>query len=213
MDIGVQTNTREAFIALGQVVARSMQRVARQQPWSIALQGDFNSGKELFALAVDEVFNPHRYPQGITKDLSAEKHLAGGNDGQPQVVFENFRGRYAPDRLFFDRYLDDFQRQNPTAHVLIASNISRPDRWDAYRGAENLDSERLDINLTVYKIGVPFTRGVDLTMKDPQVLARVIADYKTQVEPYGSRLVAAPSRLPVKQDASSGFGGGLLPAM
>ncbi len=213
MDIGVQTNTREAFIALGQVVARSMQRAPRLQPWKIALQGDFNSGKELFALAVDEVFNPRRYPQGITKDLSAEKHLAGGNDGQPQVVFENFRGRYAPDKLFFDGHLNDFQRRNPTAQVLIASNISRPSRWDAYRGAENLDSERLDINLTVYKIGVPFTRGVDLTMKDPQALARVIADYKTQVEPYGSRLVAVPSRLPAKQDSSSGFGGGLLPAM
>lgn len=212
MDIGVQTNTREAFVALGHVVGRAMQQAARQQPWFVSLQGDFNSGKELFALAVDEVFSPRRYPQGITRDLSAEKHLASSNDGQSLVVFENFRGRYAPNALFFDAHMDDFQRRNPTARVLIASNISRPGSWERYRGAENLDSQRLDVNLTVYKVGAPFTRGVDLTMKDPQALARVIADYKTQVEPYGSRLIAAPTRLPAKADTPSGIGG-LVPAV
>ncbi len=212
MDIGVQTNTREAFIALGRVVARAMQQTPRQQPWYVSLQGDFNSGKELFALAVDETLNPGRYPQGITKDLSAEKHLASGNDGQTPVVFENFRGRYAPNSDFFDAHMADFQRRNPTARVLIASNISRPGSWDAYRGADNLAAERLDVNLTVYKIGVPFTRGVDLTMKDPQAMARIITGYKTQVEPYGSRLIAAPGRVPGKTDAPPNLGG-LIPAV
>lgn len=212
MDIGVQTNTREAFVALGRVVARSMQQTPHTRPWFVSLQGDFNSGKELFALAVDEVFNPQRYPQGITRDLSAEKHLACGNDGQPQVVFENFRGRYAPDAKYFDLHMDDFERRNPTARVLIASNISRPGTWERYRGAENLDSQCLDISLTVYKVGAPFTRGVDLTMKDPQALTRVIVDYKTQVEPYGSRLVAAPSRLASKTDTIPVGYGGLIPA-
>lgn len=210
MDIGIQTNTRAAFVALGHVVGRAMQQAARQRPWFVTLQGDFNSGKELFALAVDEVFNPRRYPQGITQDLSAEKHLAGGNDGQPQTVFRNFRNRYAPNRDFFDAQLQDFQRANPAAHVLIASNISRPGIWERYRGTENLDSQWLDMNVTVYKVGAPFTRGVDLTLQDPQAMARVIADYKTQVEPYGSRLIAAPSRLPGKPNAG-GFGG-LMPA-
>jgi hypothetical protein len=194
MDIGIQTNTREAFIALGRVVGLALQQLPQQRPHYISIQGDFSSGKELFALAVDQVFNPRRYPNGITRDMEAETFLRPGNDGQPQTVFRNFRNRYAPSGSYFDECLRDFAAENPQARLVIASNISRPGSYEYYRTAKNMKSECLDVGVVVYKLGPGFTRGVDLTFRDDHRLARVVAAYRSEVEPMGSVVVAPPPR-------------------
>lgn len=194
MDIGIKTNTREAFIALGHVVGKALQAHRLKSPQYISIQGDFSSGKELFALAVDQIFNPSRYPNGITRDMEAETFLRPGNDGKQQTIFRNFRNRYAPNGSFFDECLRDFAGENPQAKVVIASNISRPGSYEYYRLARNMESECLDIGVVVYKLGPGFTRGVDLTFREEQHLDKVVTAYQTEVEPMGSVLVAPPPR-------------------
>ncbi len=192
MDLGIQTNTREAFIALGHAVGRATFRSPFKSPWYISLQGDFSSGKELFALAIDQVVNPQRYPNGITKDLAAETYLRPSNDGKPQTVFANFRNRYAPNGSLFDEYLRDYGLQNPQAHAVIASNISRPGSYEFYRGAANMESKRLDVGVVVYKLGPGFKRGVDITFKDESRLVKMLADFQAQNEAQESVLIAPP---------------------
>lgn len=192
MDLGIQTNTREAFIALGNALGRATLRTPTKSPWYISLQGDFSCGKELFALAVDQVLNPQRYPNGITRDMEAEITLRPGNDGKPQTVFANFRNRYAPNGSFFDEYLLDFGLQNPRAHVVIASNISRPGSFEFYRGAANMESEFLDVGVVVYKLGSGFKRGVDITFKDESRLVKMLANFQAHEEARDSVLVAPP---------------------
>lgn len=194
MDLGIQTNSREAFIALGHAIGRATLRTPYKSPWHVVLQGDFSSGKELLALAIDQALNPKRYPNGITKDLEAERHLHPDNDGKPRAVFANFRNRYAPNGSFFDAYLRDFSLDNPLAHVVIASNISRPGSHEFYRGAANMDSQFLDVGVVVYKLGAGFKRGVDITFKDERRLVTMLTDYQTQEEARDSVVVAPPSR-------------------
>ena len=194
MDAGIQTNSREAFIALGHALGRATLRTPCKSPWYVSLQGDFSSGKELLALALDQALNPQRYPAGISKELAAETYLRPGNAGRPQTVFANFRNRYAPNGSFFDEYLRDFGLQNPRAHVVIASNISRPGSFEFYRGAKNMESECLDVGVVVYKLGSGFKRGVDITFKDESRLVKMLADFRAQEESKESILIAPPSR-------------------
>ena len=115
MHTGVYIHTRDEFIALGNVIGQAIHKSARANPWFISIQGHFASGKELIALAVDQALNPQRYPHGMRPDYYAEKNLRPGNDGKPQIVFNNFRGRYAPHCGYFDGYLQEFQKANPDA--------------------------------------------------------------------------------------------------
>lgn len=203
MDLGIQTNSRDAFIALGHAVGRATLRSPFKTPWYISLQGDFSSGKELFALAIDQVVNPQRYPNGITRDLEAEQQLRPGNDGKPRTVFANFRNRYAPSGSFFDEYLRDFGLQNPGAHVVIASNISRPGSHEFYRGSANMDSQFLDVGVVVYKLGAGFKRGVDITFKDERRLVTLLADYQAQEDARDSLVIAPPTRSTARKPSGS----------
>ena len=203
MHTGVHIHTRDEFIALGNVIGEALHQNPRENPWFISLQGDMSSGKELVALAIDQALNPQRYPKGIEKDHSAEMELRHGNGRTFPVVFSNFRNRYAPHPGYFDGYLQEFQRANPNAYVLVASNISRPGTFESYRSAEHMQSDLLDVGLEVYKRGAPFVRAVELSFKNEPLLAHVVTEYNARVKNQVSVPVAAPARPQARAQASA----------
>jgi len=140
--------SRNELIDLGGTLAAALQAESFDKTWMISLRGTADSGKGLLALAMDRYLNPLRYPDGITKELSADTLLAPGNEGKPQIVFCNFYKANAPakGKKIAER-LSQFKTDNPDARILIAANVELPptsgDQILSLRGTDCVDVDLL----------------------------------------------------------------------
>jgi hypothetical protein len=167
------TTSREELIAFGNRLGRVMKDSDRKKPWIINLTGDGISGKELIALAIDQIFTPSRYPNGITREMSADDILEPDFVTQPAVVFTNFNRLICASRENFDDRLQNFADQNPWACVAVASNIERTFQGEFNYQAKGLDSDRLDVSLQVHKRPGNFTRHIGVTYDDNRLLVAI----------------------------------------
>jgi hypothetical protein len=117
MNFMYRTWTRGGFIRLSQKLGKALQSLERERPWFVTLGADVNSGKSLIALSIDQIFNPAAYPKGLTRDIEADRHLKSDPVHPRSLVFENFRGAYAPGKY------TDIVNQNPDLRVLLGSNL------------------------------------------------------------------------------------------
>ena len=163
-------NTRDELIAFGKMLAKAILMVNPEKQWMLSIGADANSGKELIALAIDNEINPDRYPNGITTDISADRFLDPDHFENLQVVFYNYVRVTITKREEYDREINKFRAKNPSAKVLIASNLERTFQGDFDYQRLGLNSNSLDMNVHVYKYSGTFGRKVVLTFKDERLL-------------------------------------------
>lgn len=172
MYLTLDISTREQLIALGTILGEAIQSSNRERSWMIALEGDARSGKSLIPLAVDQVFNPHAYPQGITRDLSVDWLLKPGCQPSGTVVFDNFGTIPYRD---YDNALDEFESKNLHAKVLVASNVARCLTTDFNRSAGFRHSKRVDLALEFDMLPGGFQRRLTAMPNDP-LLEKILAE-------------------------------------
>ena len=166
-------NKRNDMIHLVQVTGHYFKENAKDHPgntpWTILLGADSDSGKSLLALAIDSVFRPHLYPDGISHEVSADSRLKPDFFGSPvpPVIFSNFQNLIYSSQEYFDSALEDFIHKYSGAKVYVSANIQRTFTGEFNYAAHGLCSNWLDANFHVYghkKDG--FKRRIVATVKD-----------------------------------------------
>jgi hypothetical protein len=159
-------NDRAGLVSFGEDLGRILKEQNREQPWMIRLDGDFDSGKSLVALAIDKGFRPEAYPEGLHSGIRIETLMPWHRNppGSLHTVFRHFAHILRISRGAFDCELADFEARNPQARVLIASNLDRSITGNDLEGG--LDSNRLDLAIRVLKSGDQYERHVELIARD-----------------------------------------------
>lgn len=163
-------NDRAGLVAFGENLGRILKEQSRNQPWMIRLDGDFNSGKSLVAMAIDKGYRPEAYPDGLDRGVRIQTLMPDWHLNKPgslHTVFKNFGHLICKTRNNFDQELKDFEARNPQARILIASNLRRSLTGNDFDG--ELDSDRLDVAVRVLNSGDQFQRHVDLITKETGV--------------------------------------------
>jgi hypothetical protein len=167
-----RVHSREGLIEFGSALGRAFQDADKAGRRIVCVGGDAESGKSLIALAIDQVFSPDEYPQGLAAGLSADNIMNPAfrcPPGRP-VVFNNYYNAMVPGPQGFDAVLDSFAQAHPRARILIAANLLRTPQEEFNYSARGLESERLDMNIYVRAVGKPFERQIEVTVEDPPLI-------------------------------------------
>ncbi len=173
MYIETKIESREELLSLANKVGEVLRGMPRRDgPWIITLGASASSGKSLLALGIDEIFNPSHYPDGVTRNASAD-HIFNR-----KVVFNNFRWLTRSNHDDFDQALHDFEHGHPAAKVLIASNLDRTLSGNFNYETLGMCSKRLDLNIDVHMEPGSFRRRICLATENERLaaaLSRIIS--------------------------------------
>ena len=161
---------RDELIEFSSKLGAALQRHPRKKPWIIDLEGDPDSGKSLIALAVDRVFNPQFYRQGITLAMSADRLPGEFHETKNPVYFCNYAYEIMETSEDYDDFLGRLIKRMPFNKVIMISNIYRSlpgvARHEFNYRSGNLHSDRLDIAIEVRKQRNSDERHVGVTFKN-----------------------------------------------
>lgn len=168
--LSVYFNTRAEVIAFGEKLGRAMKTLHHEGPWFIRLDGDFNSGKSLVALAMDKGFRPTSYPDGLERDVRIETLMSDWFQNNPDslhTVFKHFGHMVCETRSCFDQELVNFRDKNSQASILIAANLERSMMGNDLD--DGLNSDLLDLAMKVEKTGDGFKCKILLLTNNSEI--------------------------------------------